>query len=98
METATADRWSHAQQIMEAAAGFLWGSELQTSLDAFTQNHAAMFDGAVLGEEQRLEWTEAHLDFQQVFELHLEQFIAEQEFSAEEFVSACQDTLDHQVR
>ena len=45
--------------------------------------------------EQRLEWTQAHLEFQQLYEFRLEQFIAAQSFSAEEFVAACADALEH---
>lgn len=40
--------------------------------------------------EQRLEWTQAHIDFQQLFEHELEQFVAQQDFSQEEFLAACQ--------
>ena len=40
--------------------------------------------------EQRLEWTQAHIDFQQLFEHELEQFVAQQDFTQEEFLAACQ--------
>ena len=50
---------------------------------------------ATTGGEQRLEWTQAHIDFKQLFEFQLEQFVASQPFSQEEFLGACQDALDH---
>ena len=82
--------------ILEAAAKFLFTDELQASLAAFTANHASMFSGATGVEgEHRLEWSEAHRDFQGLFEFQLEQFIAAQPFEAEDFVAACQDALDH---
>ena len=40
--------------------------------------------------EQRLEWTQAHVEFQQLFEFQLEAFLETQPFSAEDFVAACQ--------
>ena len=50
-----------------------------------------MFEGCTSGqEEQKLEWGEAHRSFQELFELHMEQFLATQSLSAEEFVAACQ--------
>ena len=53
--------------ILEAAAKFLFTDDLQASLAAFSANHASMFAGAAGTEgEQRLEWSEAHRDFQQV--------------------------------
>jgi len=82
--------------ILEAASEFLWSEQMQDSLEAFTTNYASMFEGATWpAEEQRLEWGEAHRDFQQLFELQLEQFVVVQEFSAEEFVAACQDAIDN---
>ena len=82
--------------ILEAAAKFLFTDELQASLAAFTTNHASMFVGATGVEgEHRLEWSEAHKDFQGLFEFQLEQFIAQQPFEAEDFIAACQDALDH---
>eukprot|EP01048_Picozoa_sp_COSAG05_P019240 COSAG05_NODE_2963_length_2459_cov_2.922458_3_plen_306_part_00 len=81
--------------ILEAADEFLWSEEMSQSLDAFMTNHASMFAGAKPDGEQRLEWTQAHRDFQELYELQLEGFIAAQSFSAEEFAKACQDALDH---
>ena len=82
--------------ILEAASEFLWSDELQSSLDSFSTNHAPMFaDATGVEGEQKLEWTQAHLDFQQLFEFQLEQFVATQSFSQAEFVAACQDALDH---
>ena len=43
---------------------------------------------------RRLEWTQAHLDFQQLFEFQLEQFVGSQDFTQAQFVAACQDALD----
>jgi hypothetical protein len=90
---------SSTQRILEAAAEFLWSDELQQSLDSFSKNHAAMFEDAppdaTSGGEQKLEWTQAHLDFKQLFEFQLEQFVASQPFSQEEFLAAAQDALDH---
>eukprot|EP01048_Picozoa_sp_COSAG05_P017410 COSAG05_NODE_2368_length_3166_cov_220.486677_1_plen_127_part_10 len=88
-------RWPRSQAIIDQASAFLWSDELRDAVRTFTQNHASMFVGAEIGGEQRFEWTEAHQDFQQVFELHLEQFIAQQDFSAADFLTACQDALDH---
>ena len=45
--------------------------------------------------EQRLEWTAAHLEFQELVEFHLERFVESQPFSAEDFVGACQDAVDN---
>ncbi len=68
---------SESQRILVAASEFLWSEETQASLDAFSTNFASMFEGCVSGqEEQRLEWGEAHKDFQQLFELHMEQFVS----------------------
>jgi hypothetical protein len=87
------------QPILDAAGEFLWSDELQESLDAFSKNHASMFENAppdaTEGGEQRLEWTQAHIDFKALFEFQLEQFVATQAFSQEEFLAACQDALDH---
>ena len=82
--------------ILEAASEFLWSDELQSSLDSFSTNHAPLFaDATGVEGEQKLEWTQAHLDFQQLFEFQLEQFVATQSFSQAEFVAACQDALDN---
>ena len=87
------------QRIVHAASEFLWSPELTASVEAFTAEHAPLFAGAAQGEaglaqEQRLEWTEAHLGFCRLFEEQLEVFIAAQPFSRGEFVDACQDALD----
>jgi NAD/NADP transhydrogenase alpha subunit len=83
-------------RIIEGAAEFLWSEEIQNSLDTFATNHAPMFsDCTSAQDEQRLEWGEAHKDFQALVELHLERFLGTQSISAEEFVQACQDALDH---
>ena len=82
--------------ILEAAAKFLFTDELQASLAAFSVNYASMFAGAAGTEgEQRLEWSEAHRDFQQLFEFQLEHFVGQQPFEAADFVAACQEALDH---
>ena len=82
--------------ILEAAAKFLFTDELQASLAAFSANYASMFAGAAGTEgEQRLEWSEAHHDFQQLFEFQLEHFVGQQPFDAADFVAACQEALDH---
>jgi hypothetical protein len=82
--------------ILEAAAKFLFTDELQGSLAAFSSNYAAMFAGAsgVQGE-QKLEWSEAHADFQQLFEFQLERFVEQQPFEVSDFLAACQEALDH---
>jgi hypothetical protein len=79
-----------SEEILERAAEFLWSDAMAESLEAFTENHRDMFVGATPDGEQRLEWTQAHIDFQQLFEHHLEQFVAQQDFAQEEFVAACQ--------
>ena len=88
-----------SEEIIDVTNKFLWGQVMQDSLNSFAQNHAEMFVGvsATQGEEgeQRLEWTQAHVDFQELFELQLETFIEQQSFSTEEFLQACQDALDH---
>ena len=67
----------HTQPILDAAAEFLWSDDLQTSLDDFCANHAPIFAGATGAEgEQKLEYTQAHMDFQALFEHHLEQFVS----------------------
>lgn len=79
-----------SEEILERAAQFLWSDAMATSLEAFTENHKDMFVGATPDGEQKLEWTQAHIDFQQLFEHELEQFVAQQDFSQEEFLAACQ--------
>ena len=79
-----------SEEILEAAAQFLWSDEMATSLEAFTENHKEMFVGATPDGEQKLEWTQAHLDFQQLFEHQLEQFVAQQDFTQEDFLAAAQ--------
>ena len=79
-----------SEEILEAAAQFLWSDEMAESLDSFSANHASMFAGATADGEQKLEWHQAHLDFQRLFEFQLEKFIAEQEFSQAEFEAACE--------
>lgn len=84
--------------ILDAAAEFLWSDEMAESLESFSTNHAEMFAGAegmdVEDGEHRLEWTTVHKDFQELFEFQLEQFVAMQDFSTEDFVAACQDAID----
>ena len=81
----------HATEgILDAAAEFLWSEAMATSLDSFSDNHKDMFTGATADGEQRLEWTQAHLDFQELFDFQLEQFVGTQDFSQEEFLFACQ--------
>lgn len=75
--------------ILEAASQFLWSDEMAASLDVFSTNHAAMFAGASTSGEQKLEWHQAYLDFQQLFEFQLERFVTEQTFSQAEFEDAC---------
>jgi|EP01047_Picozoa_sp_COSAG01_P060135 hypothetical protein len=83
----------NTQPIMDIASEFLWGAEMQDSMSAFAANYASMFVGVRRADgEQRLEWTEAHKEFSELFEFQLEQFISQQEFSVEEFVDACQVT------
>ena len=81
----------NTQPIIDIASEFLWGQEMQDSMAAFAANYASMFVGVRHADgEQRLEWTEAHKEFSELFEFQLEQFIGQQEFSVEEFVEACQ--------
>ena len=82
------------QEIVATAADFLWSSALAASIEAFTANHLSMFEGSRPQGEHRLEWTQAHKDFSQLFDLQLEQFVATQPFTQEEFVAACQQALD----
>ena len=83
------------QEIVETAADFLWSSTLQNSIEAFTTNHVAMFRGArELHGEHRLEWTQAHRDFSELFDVQLEAFVQTQPFSREEFVAACKKALE----
>lgn len=95
----TDDMNATTEGILEAASDFLWSDELQESLDSFSRNHAHMFadapPDATSGGEQKLEWTQAHIDFKQLFEFQLEQFVASQPFSQEDFLAACQDALDN---
>ena len=82
------------EPILDVATRFLWSEEMQESTDAFTRNHVALFAGAEgSGGEQRLEWTEAHKEFCDLFEFQLEQFVESQDFTQQEFVDACQDAL-----
>ena len=82
--------------ILEAAADFLWSDEMAESLDTFSKNHAHLFAGAAFPPtEHKLEWTQAHIDFQELFEFRLETFVATQPFSSGQFLAACQDALEH---
>ena len=81
--------------IIATAADFMWSQPLATSIEAFTANHANLFTNPPANGEQRLEWTQAHNDFQQLFEHQLEHFVSTQSFTQEAFVAACQDALDH---
>lgn len=82
------------EAILEAAAEFLWSAEMAASLETFSLNHKEMFIGATAAGEQRLEWTQAHMDFQALFEHQLEQFVSQQDFTQAEFLAACLDALD----
>ena len=84
------------EPILDAANKFLWSDEMQESMDGFASNYGEMFVGVTRQQaagraEQKLEWTEAHNEFSQLFEFHLEQFLETQPFSTEDFVAACQD-------
>ena len=70
------------------AAGPL-GDATGGGLGAFRSVKAPEVEG-----EQRLEWTECHNEYLQLFEHVLESFLEMQPFSAEDFVAACQDALD----
>ena len=86
------------ESILEAAAEFLWSADMEASLEAFSRNYAPMFvDATALIQDSghKLEWTQAHKEFQELFEFQLEQFISSQPFSQDDFVGACQDALDH---
>lgn len=89
----------NTEAIIETVNRFLWSDMMQESLNSFCENHAEMFVGvredAGVEGEQKLEWTQAHIDFQELFEFQLENFLASQPFSTEDFVAACQDALDH---
>eukprot|EP01043_Picozoa_sp_COSAG02_P034377 COSAG02_NODE_2399_length_8948_cov_21.873771_5_plen_158_part_00 len=75
--------------ILEAASEFLWSEEIAASLESFSASHATMFIGGSTSGEQKLEWHQAYLDFQQLFENQLKQFIARETFSQAEFEAAC---------
>ena len=84
------------EPILDAANKFLWSDEMQESMDGFASNYGEMFVGVTRQQaagraEQMLEWTEAHNEFSQLFEFHLEQYLETQPFSTEDFVAACQD-------
>ena len=82
--------------ILDAATKFLWSDEMQESVDAFTRNYTPLFEGSQGPEgEQKLEWTDAHREFCELWEFHLESFVASQPFDAEQFLAACQDALSH---
>ena len=84
-----------AHDIVATAADFLWSQSLLSSIESFTANHLAMFGGsAELHGEHRLEWTQAHKDFSELFDVQLEAFVATQPFTREEFVSACERALE----
>eukprot|EP01049_Picozoa_sp_SAG25_P011135 SAG25_NODE_1315_length_3305_cov_1.843731_2_plen_115_part_00 len=69
---------------------------MEASIDSFSRNYASQFIGAEgTAGEQRLEWTQAHRDFQELFEHQLETFVSTQSFTQADFVHACQDALDH---
>lgn len=82
------------EPILDAATRFLWSEDMNESREAFIANHVSLFAGADGPEgEQRLEWTQAHAEFCELFEFRLEQFVEGQAFSQAEFVAACQDAL-----
>ena len=91
------------EPILDAANKFLWSDEMQESMDGFASNYGEMFVGVTRQQaagraEQKLEWTEAHNEFSQLFEFHLEQFLETQPFSTEDFVAACQDGARQTIR
>ena len=80
------------EPILDAANKFLWSDEMQESMDGFASNYGEMFVGVTRQQaagraEQKLEWTEAHNEFSQLFEFHLEQFLETQPFSTEDLNS-----------
>jgi hypothetical protein len=67
------------EEMLKAAAEFLWGDAFLVSLDGFTDKHVASFVGAGgAGGEQKLEWTVLHKEFQAMFEGQLEAFVDQQ--------------------
>jgi hypothetical protein len=82
-------------EIVATAADFLWSTALQDSIEAFTTNHVGMFhDAGKMHGEHRLEWTQAHRDFSELFDVQLEAFVETQTFTREEFVVACKTALE----
>ena len=76
--------------ILDAATKFLWSDEMQESVDSFTKNYTPLFEGSTGPDgEQKLEWTEAHKEFSELWEFHLESFVASQPFDAEQFLVVC---------
>ena len=80
--------------IVATAADFLWSAPLQASIETFTANHVGIFHGAELHGEHKLEWTQAHSDFSELFDVQLEAFVETQPFTREEFVAACKRALE----
>jgi hypothetical protein len=78
------------QGTLQAAADFLMTKALADSTQFFIDNHAPMFDGTdILGSKGPGDIEHRLIDVQ------LEAFVTSQPFSQEEFLSACQDALDH---
>ena len=51
-------------ELLDAAANFLWSDSLQASADAFIKQHAHEFIGATCSGEQRLEYQDLFLRYQ----------------------------------
>ena len=79
--------------LLDAAAAFLWSEGMQSEFDDFVSTHAHAFIGATADGEQQLRWQEVYVEYMQLYEARLEQFVAAQDCSLEEFVAACRDAL-----
>lgn len=81
--------------ILDAAAQFLWSTEMSAQTDAFVERHANTFVGATVDGEQQLEWQHIYLEYTQMYESALESFVAEAHTTLAQFVGACRDALDN---
>jgi hypothetical protein len=54
--------------LLDAAAAFLFGDEMQAEIDEFVRAHAPSFADASADGEQRLEWQHVFEEYAQLYE------------------------------
>ena len=64
--------------------------DVEEQFDAFVAQHAHLVQGSTVDSEQSHAWWPVYLEYQNIFEALLQQFLDQEGISAEEFVSAAQ--------